>query len=95
MVLLDHGRVVADGEPREVLTESLIATHYDADHIGCLDDLVDAARTLPMMVPRRLILVLEGGRVVERGTHAELLRGGRVYPKIYERELLKQELDRM
>jgi iron complex transport system ATP-binding protein len=30
MVLLDGGRVVADGAPRQVLTEPLIATHYDA-----------------------------------------------------------------
>jgi iron complex transport system ATP-binding protein len=30
MVLLDAGRVVADGAPREVLTEALIATHYEA-----------------------------------------------------------------
>jgi len=30
MVLLDHGRVVADGAPHDVLTESLIAAHYGA-----------------------------------------------------------------
>jgi iron complex transport system ATP-binding protein len=30
MVLLDDGRVVADGAPRDVLTEVLIAQHYDA-----------------------------------------------------------------
>ena len=30
MVLLDAGRVAADGAPHEVLTETLIARHYDA-----------------------------------------------------------------
>jgi iron complex transport system ATP-binding protein len=30
MVLLDAGRVAADGPPHEVLTESLLARHYDA-----------------------------------------------------------------
>lgn len=30
MVLLDAGRVAADGAPHEVLTESLIGRHYDA-----------------------------------------------------------------
>jgi iron complex transport system ATP-binding protein len=30
MVLLDEGRIVADGAPHEVLTEPLIARHYDA-----------------------------------------------------------------
>ena len=30
MVLLDEGRIVADGAPPDVLTEALIASHYDA-----------------------------------------------------------------
>jgi iron complex transport system ATP-binding protein len=30
MVLLDAGRVVADGGPKDVLTETLISRHYDA-----------------------------------------------------------------
>ena len=30
MVLLDAGRIVADGPPRDVLTEALIAAHYEA-----------------------------------------------------------------
>ena len=30
MVLLDHGRVVSDGVPREVLTEETISRHYGA-----------------------------------------------------------------
>jgi iron complex transport system ATP-binding protein len=30
MLLLDGGRIVAEGAPREVLTEPLIARHYDA-----------------------------------------------------------------
>jgi cobalamin transport system ATP-binding protein len=31
MLLLDEGRVVADGPPAEVLTEELVARHYDAN----------------------------------------------------------------
>jgi iron complex transport system ATP-binding protein len=30
MILLDEGRIIADGAPRDVLTEPLIARHYDA-----------------------------------------------------------------
>ena len=30
MVLLDRGRIVADGSPHEVLTEETIARHYGA-----------------------------------------------------------------
>jgi ABC-type multidrug transport system fused ATPase/permease subunit len=32
------------------------------------------------------ILVMDGGRIVERGTHAELLRHGGLYRRLYERQ---------
>jgi subfamily B ATP-binding cassette protein MsbA len=32
------------------------------------------------------ILVLDGGRIIERGTHAELLRTGGLYRRLYERQ---------
>jgi ATP-binding cassette subfamily B protein len=39
-----------------------------------------------------LICVLEDGRVVERGTHDELLARGGEYAALYERQLLEEEL---
>lgn len=36
------------------------------------------------------ILVLEGGKIVEQGTHAELLRKNGVYTDIYEKQLTEQ-----
>jgi len=39
-----------------------------------------------------LICVLDEGRVVERGTHAELLARGGEYAALYERQLLEEEL---
>jgi ATP-binding cassette subfamily B protein len=38
------------------------------------------------------IVVLEGGEIVERGTHAELLRAAGRYAAMYRRELLEAEL---
>ena len=47
MLLLDAGRVVADGAPTEVLTEALIAAHY-----GAAIDVVAVGERIAV-VPRR------------------------------------------
>ena len=39
------------------------------------------------------ILVLDEGRIVERGTHLELLEHGGLYAQMYRRQLLEEELE--
>lgn len=39
-----------------------------------------------------LIVVLEDGRIVERGTHHELIARGGLYTQLYEKQLLEEEL---
>ncbi|HKJ01041.1 MAG TPA: ABC transporter ATP-binding protein [Longimicrobiales bacterium] len=39
------------------------------------------------------ILVLEGGRIVERGTHAQLLQAGGTYARLLRRQMLEETLE--
>ena len=39
-----------------------------------------------------LIVVLEDGKIAERGTHDELVSGGGIYAELYEKQLLEEEL---
>jgi len=39
------------------------------------------------------ILVLDEGRIVERGSHRELLERGGIYAQMYRRQLIEEELD--
>jgi len=38
------------------------------------------------------VLVLDQGRIVERGTHRQLLRLGGLYARLYRQFMLSQEL---
>ena len=49
------------------------------------------AHRLSTIVDADKLLVVDGGRIVERGTHRELLEHGEVYRKLYEMQFQKAE----
>lgn len=94
-------RAVARDAPILVLDDALSAVDTQTEH-GILEGLkqVFAGRTSVIVSHRvtavmhaDLILVLDGGRLVERGTHAELLQRGGVYAALQRRQLLAEQVE--
>ncbi|HEX8394181.1 MAG TPA: ABC transporter ATP-binding protein [Longimicrobium sp.] len=93
-------RAVARDAPMLVLDDALSAVDTQTEHeiLGGLRG-VFAGRTSVIVSHRvaavmdaDLILVLDDGELVERGTHAELLRAGGVYAALQRRQLLEAQV---
>lgn len=94
-------RAVAKDAPLLLLDDALSAVDTQTEH-GILEGLkeVFAGRTSVIVSHRvtavmhaDLILVLDDGRLVERGTHAELLRRGGIYAALQRRQLLAEQVE--
>ena len=88
--------------PRLVILDEATA-HLDAENELAVQNALDeamSART-SLVIAHRLstirsadqILVIDGGRVVQRGTHAELLAAGGLYHDLYETQFASQDGD--
>jgi len=88
-------------EPRILILDdalSAVDTYTEEKILSGLRDVVRSRTTL--IVAHRistvkgadLICVLDHGRIVERGSHEELMRIGGAYADLYERQLLEEEL---
>jgi subfamily B ATP-binding cassette protein MsbA len=85
-------RAVLKNAPILVLDEALSALDSESERIvqNALDELMKGRTTiciahrLSTIFHSDVIVVLDQGRIVETGTHAELLQRGGVYQKLYE-----------
>jgi ATP-binding cassette subfamily B protein len=94
-------RALAQDPPLFVLDDALSAvdTNTEARILAGLRDAL-AGRTSVIVSHRLvavrdadLILVLDGGRIVERGTHSELLAAGGRYWELLRRQQMEEELE--
>jgi ATP-binding cassette subfamily B protein len=86
--------------PRLVVLDEATA-HLDAENEAAVQHALDEAMSqrTSLVIAHRLstirsadqILVIDGGRVVQRGTHAELLNSGGLYRDLYETQFRDQE----
>lgn len=84
VLILDEATSALDTESEKLVQEAL-----DKLMIGRTSFVI--AHRLSTILRADLILVMERGRIVERGTHAELLAMGGLYSKLHEVQFNKKE----
>jgi ATP-binding cassette subfamily B protein len=71
-------------------TEAEILTHLRRMMVGRTNLIV--SHRISTIKDADLIVVLEDGCIVERGTHNELITRGGLYARLYEKQMLEEEL---
>ncbi|MFD1504241.1 ABC transporter ATP-binding protein [Georgenia yuyongxinii] len=84
VVVLDEATAHLDSE-----SEAAVQLALDSAMVGRTSIVI--AHRLSTVRKARAIVVLDAGRVVERGTHAELLSAGGLYADLYETQFARQD----
>jgi ABC-type multidrug transport system fused ATPase/permease subunit len=89
-------RALLKDPPILVLDEATSALDSESEAVvqEALDALMKSRTRTTLVIAHRLstikhadkIVVLDGGQIVEQGTHEELIRQGTLYPKLYQRQ---------
>ncbi len=88
ILILDDALSAVDSETERAILEAL--RHYMSGRTSIVvSHRVSAVRNADA------ILVLDGGRVAERGAHDDLVAAGGAYARLLRRQLLEEELDKM
>lgn len=91
ILLLDDALSAVDTQTETALFREIQRASAD----GRAPTRIVATHRLAIARAADLILVLDKGRVVERGTHAQLVAAGGLYARLARRDALEQELTRV
>jgi len=86
ILLLDDVTASLDAETEQQFIKDVVEYMQDAT-------LLIVSHRLSILAACDIVFVMDRGRIVESGTHAELLDKRGVYWKLYERQLMKEELE--
>lgn len=84
LVILDEATSALDSQSEQKITTAM-------QHLLAGRSSLVIAHRLSTVVRADLILVMDGGRIVERGTHAELLARDGLYATLYRQQFLAHE----
>ena len=86
LLLLDDVTASLDAETEQQFIKDVTAYMKDAS-------LLIVSHRLSILAACDIVFVMDKGRIVESGTHTELLEKRGTYWKLYERQIMKEQLE--